>query len=158
MDEVLVIGVGNPYRGDDGVGVAVIDRLRDQGHANIEVVEESGESVALISRWTGRRFVIMVDAVSSGAVPGTIARIECSGGSWQVGPRASAASTHGLGVADAVELGMVLDRLPDRLLIFGIEAGEVANGRGLTDAVAAVVDDVVGAIVDEVSVSIGGPP
>jgi len=154
VDKVLVIGVGNPYRGDDGVGVAVIDRLRDQDHPDIEVCEESGESVALISRWADRQFVIMVDAVTSGAAPGTIARIECSEGSWQVGPRTGAASTHGLGVADAVELGTVLERLPERLLIFGIEAGAVENGHGLTDPVAAVVDEVVQAIIDEAEASV----
>ena len=149
MNKVLVIGVGNPYRRDDGAGVVVIDRLRQQGHPDIEVVEESGEPVALIARWTDHPFVIMVDAVTSGAPPGTIARIECSNGTWQQGTSVSAASTHGLGIADAVELGGVLKRLPERLLIFGIESADVSNGRGLTSAVAAAVDDVVRAIADE---------
>ncbi|MGV1037201.1 MAG: hydrogenase maturation protease [Candidatus Nanopelagicales bacterium] len=154
--EVLVIGVGNPYRRDDGVGVAVIDRLRRQQHAQIKVVEESGEPFALVTRWTGRDFVIMIDAVSSGAAPGTIQRIECSHGAWQSIAPTSSASTHGLGIADAVELGVVLNRLPDRLLIFGVETADVSNGQGLTQPVAAAVDEVVADIVDEVRRLIGG--
>lgn len=147
--EVLVIGVGNPYRRDDGFGVAVLQRLREFDAAGVRIVEESGEPTALIARWSGEHSVIMVDAVSSGATPGTVHRLECGDGNWDTGARAGAASTHGLGIADAVELGRSLDRLPRRLVIFGVETADVSNGEGLTSPVAAAVDPVVSAITRE---------
>lgn len=152
MPDVLVIGVGNPYRCDDGVGLVVLDRL-GRDHPQVEVVEETGEPAALVSRWTGRDNVVLVDAVSSGGAPGMIHRLDCSGGQWSGAPPAAQASTHGLGVADAVELGRILGRLPDRLILLGVETGDVSAGVGLTDAVTAAVDDVVAAVLVEVGSS-----
>jgi hydrogenase maturation protease len=150
-EPVLVVGVGNPYRRDDGFGVAVLDRLRELKIPGIQIVEESGEPAALVARWTGHSVVIMVDALASGATPGTIHRLECGGGVWDLGDRTSAASTHGLGVADAIELAKVLDQLPARLVIFGAETQDVSNGPGLSDVVAAAVDPVAREIVHTTS-------
>ncbi|MDZ7578312.1 MAG: hydrogenase maturation protease [Candidatus Nanopelagicales bacterium] len=149
MSPVLVIGVGNPYRRDDGVGLAILERLRSQPLDGVEIVEETGEPTALVTRWAGYSFAIMIDAVSSGAPPGTVHRIECSDGNWAVPARNSKASTHGLGVAEAVQLGLALNRIPDRLTILGVETKDVANGEGLSPEVAAAVDDVVAAVIAE---------
>lgn len=145
-EPMLVIGVGNPYRRDDGFGLAVLSRLQDLALPGVSIVEESGEPAALIARWSGHPLVIMVDAVSSGAAPGSIHQLECGNGIWDVGSRRSSASTHGLGVADAVELGGLLDQLPARLVILGVETQDVTNGTGLSTRVAAAVDPVVGKI------------
>lgn len=133
----LVIGVGNPYRHDDGVGIAAIERLRDLSLTDVCLVEESGEPVALVQRWDGHDAVVLVDAVDSGgaAEAGALHRFECTGGEWDVVPSASAISSHGLGVAEAVELGRVLDRLPARLVFFGVEAADTSDGVGLSAAV-----------------------
>ncbi len=141
----VVIGVGNPFRRDDGVGLAVLERLwHRQRHgepllAGIEVAEESGEPVALISRWSGHRAAILIDAVTSGEQPGYLHRIECAGGNWDVGRASRQASTHGLGVSEAVALGRVLGKLPGRLVIIGVETGNVDQGSGLTGAVAEAI-------------------
>ena len=70
MSRILIIGVGNPYRSDDGVGVAAIERLRQAGLIGVDLVEESGEPVALVQRWSGRSKVFLIDAVDSGGEPG----------------------------------------------------------------------------------------
>lgn len=152
-----MIGVGNPYRRDDGVGIEVIERLRDRRLPDVEIFEESGEPAALIARWAEHSFVIMIDAVTSGGKPGDLQRIECHGGGWQSNAVVNSASTHGLGLADAVELGLALNRIPDRLLIFGVETGDVSSGTGLSPDVAKAVDDVVQAVVNEVSAVVGDP-
>jgi hydrogenase maturation protease len=150
MPDALVIAVGNPFRRDDGIGLVVLDRL-SAAHPDVAAVEETGEPAALVSRWSGRDCVVLVDAVSSGAAAGTIHRLDCSDGRWSGAPPSAKASTHGLGVADAVELGSVLGRLPARLVLLGVETADVSAGVGLTDAVAAVVDDVVARVMSEVS-------
>lgn len=145
----LVIGVGNPYRRDDGVGIAVVERLRQEAELDLDVVEESGEPAALVERWTGRSLVVLVDALRSGAPGGTVQRVESDLRRWNAPTGSSHMSGHGLGVAEAIDLGEALDRLPDRLLIFGVEAADLADGTGLSPAVAAAVSVVVDAIRSE---------
>lgn len=150
MPDVLVIGVGNPYRHDDGVGLAVLAEL-GRRLPSVPTAEETGEPAGLIARWSGHDRVILVDAISSDAEAGTVHRMHCCGGRWAVPPPAGQASTHGLGVADAVELGRVLEDLPHDLLLLGVTTADVTEGTGLSPAVAAAVPQVVDLIVAELA-------
>jgi hydrogenase maturation protease len=147
----LVIGVGNPYRRDDGAGVAALDRLRAGDMSGIEVVESSGDPATLLDIWTGRSLVLLADAVNSDQPAGTINRSEYHGGAWHVPPGRSSTSSHGLGVAEAVELGRALERLPQRLIVFGIAVEDDGDGVGLSLPVEAALDEVVRQIRDEVA-------
>lgn len=145
----LVIGVGNAYRRDDGAGIAVIEALRRLS-AGVDVAAESGEPAALLERWTGRSLVLLVDAARTGAPPGTVHRFDVAGNGQAALPvPVAATSGHGLGVAEAVALGRTLQRLPHRLVVFGIEAGDDTFGVGLSGPVAAAVDSVVNAMLHE---------
>lgn len=137
---MLVICVGNPYRGDDGVGLAVLDALAD---ADVAAVEATGEPAGLIGLWSGQERVVLVDAMSAGADPGTVHELICRDGSWTAPPPSSSASTHGLGVAEAVELAKALDSLPRELRLIGVEVGDCSHGTGLSESVAAAVPEVI---------------
>jgi hydrogenase maturation protease len=82
-----------------------------------------------------------VDAVRSGAEPGTVHRIDAT--HEPLPATLSAASTHTLGVGEAIELARALGRLPARVVVYGIEAESLAAGEELTPAVERAVDDVV---------------
>jgi len=153
----LVVGVGNLYRHDDGVGVAVIERLRQQLAEDVDVAEEGGEPAALVERWTGRSLVMLVDAAVSGAAPGTVRRVETVAGTSPGPGLRSAASSHGLGVAEAIALGRALDRLPGRLVVFAVEAADLSEGTGLSADVAAAVGRVVDGIRIELRTIAGVP-
>src|SRR4051812_21206627 len=131
-----VVGVGNDWRGDDAAGLAAARRLRPT-LAGIPVVEVDGDPASLLDAWSGARHAIVIDAVRSGAPPGTIHRLDLAAGTVRAGPWCG--STHGLGVADAVELARALDRLPARVELYGIEAGGFETGTGLTPPVARAV-------------------
>lgn len=73
---ILIIGVGNEYRSDDAVGLLVARRLRELTLNNARVVEESGEGARLMKSWRDVDNVILLDAVFSGAKPGTIHRFD----------------------------------------------------------------------------------
>src|SRR3972149_5844328 len=73
---VLVIGVGNPYRRDDAAGRETVRRLRDRAPHVIATLEHDGEGTSLMEAWQGADLVIVVDAVSSGAAPGTGRRFD----------------------------------------------------------------------------------
>jgi hydrogenase maturation protease len=119
----LVIGCGNLDRGDDGAGVLVARRL---GTLGIEAQEQSGESFSLIDSWQGFETVIVVDAICSDHVPGEVRVWDATAQSLP--KTALQCSTHAFGLYEAVELARALGRLPDKLLIYGIEGGQFAPG------------------------------
>ena len=113
---MLILGCGNADRSDDAAGLLVARRLRELG---IDACEHGGETLALIEAWSECEEVIIIDAVVSGAPPGTITVWDARAAPW---PAAEfRCSTHALGVAEAVELARVLGRLPSRLVVYGIE-------------------------------------
>jgi hydrogenase maturation protease len=129
-----VVGVGNAWRGDDGAGLELARRLR--GLAGVDVRELDGDPAALLDALAGAGEAIVIDAVRSGAPPGTIHRLDAA--ALPAGLRS--ASSHALGVAEALALGRALDRLPARLELYGIEAGELAPGAPLSAPVARAVE------------------
>jgi hydrogenase maturation protease len=131
----LIAGVGNAWRGDDAAGLVAARRLRET-LPGVRVVEVEGDPAALLDLWAGAERAIVVDAVRSGAPPGTIHRVDAS--ALPAGLRS--ASTHALGLADAVELARALGRLPARLELYGIEGARFETGEGLTPAVARAVE------------------
>ena len=68
---ILVIGIGNAERGDDGVGLAVAERVSALGLSKVDVAKHCGDACALMEAWEGYGNVILVDATRSGAMAGT---------------------------------------------------------------------------------------
>ena len=133
----VVIGVGNEFRRDDGVGPAVARALAATG---IRAEISDGDPVRLMEAWDGAEVVVIVDAVRcTPTVPGRWHRTTLP-------HTVPAASSHGFGVPEAVELAEVLDRRPERLVIYAVEVGDVGFGTGLSPAVAAVVAPLVDAV------------
>ncbi|MFN2349045.1 MAG: hydrogenase maturation protease [Thioalkalivibrio sp.] len=150
MSEALVIGVGNPWRGDDGAGPAVARLL--SGTPGIQVAECGGEATELMQCWAGFDRVFLVDAVVKGKAPGEILRLTID----QPLPSTSRHSSHGLGLAEAVELARALGELPPELVIYGIEPQSLDDGASLSPVVAAVVETVARAICEELNICRSG--
>ena len=151
----LVIGLGNAFRGDDGVGRVVARRLREIALPGVTVREESGEGAALMEAWMDAGAVILVDAVQSGAAPGTIHRLDAT--RTPVPSRFFHYSTHAFSVAEAVELARALNQLPPRLILYGIEGGDFTAGEQLSPEVAAAVDELLPRIRQEIQSVIANP-
>ena len=132
----LVIGIGNAARGDDAAGLIAAQRLGG--------LEHEGESLALLDIWDCAESVVVIDAVRSGAVPGTIHRFDAA--EPLPATLRSSTSTHAVGLAEAVELARALGRLPAQMTVYGIEGERFEAGTGLTPAVSAAVDAVVNAV------------
>ena len=134
---VLVLGIGNDWRSDDAAGLEVARRLCAAG---LRAVAWEGDPSNLIDAWEREPAVILVDAVSSRAAGGTVHRLDASTDALPA--RLFRGSTHHLSVAEAVELGRCLGRLPARVEFIGIEGRRFEAGAGLTPEVARAVDDV----------------
>jgi len=140
----VLIGIGNPYRRDDGVGPALIEALGPADLPGVRLVAADGEPIALIDAWQGTSLAVVVDAVLCELPrPGQVHRTVWSPGQQPgrvLAPGRSdraAASTHGPGVPDAIRLAEVLGRGPGRLVVFAMEAADLGFGPGLSEAVAA---------------------
>jgi hydrogenase maturation protease len=151
MMPVVVIGVGNAYRSDDGVGPEVVNLLRDKGPAGVALEYSLGGTAELIDMWAGVRLAVLVDAVrAQPAHPGRVHHLVVPDMHTE---RIRAASSHGIDLGEAVELARVLDRLPERLELFAIEVDNVALGTGLSEPVAAAARRVA----DEIHAMLSAP-
>jgi hydrogenase maturation protease len=134
--QAIVIGIGNPDRGDDAVGVQVARRVADE-RPDICVLEFDDPSEAL-DAWAPEDTVVVADAINSGGDPGDIHVVDVvtrtlPAGNW------SAAGTHALGLAATVEIARALGQLPRRLVVVGVEAAQFDHGSPMSDAVEAAV-------------------
>jgi hydrogenase maturation protease len=151
---VLVLGVGNPDRGDDAAGRAVAQRLRGGLPVHVEVQEAGGEAGDLLGRLEHVAAAFVVDACVSGAAAGAIHRFDVSRSPLPQG--AFAASTHGFGLREAIELARALGRLPSRCVVYAIEGEGFEVGAPLSPAVAAAVIEVAGRVRAEFTGGDGG--
>ncbi len=139
---MLVIGAGNPDRRDDGAGPELARLLLVAANRSFDVATCSGEATALMRLFAGRDHVEIVDACVSGATPGAAMRFDVS--KAPVPGHFKAVSSHGFGVAEAVELARALGQLPVIVILHAIEAGDLGIGQGLTPAVETAVSHLAG--------------
>ncbi len=143
----IVLGLGNPDRGDDAAGREVARRLRGTLPECVTVAEADGETSDLLARLDGADAAYLIDACVSGAPAGTVRRIDAA--REPLPPGAFGLSTHGLGPADAIGLACALDRLPETCVVYAIEGAAFETGAPLSPAVADAVDTVAGRLRDE---------
>ncbi len=147
MSADVVIGIGNSFRRDDGVGLVVAEEIARLGIPQVRVVIAAGEPTAILDAWTEARLAVVIDAATGeGLSPGTIQR-------WTPGESTAVnvVSSHAIGLPEVHALGEALGRLPASLVVLAVNVADVSHGTGLTPAVAAAVPAVVEAVVVELS-------
>ena len=144
----VVIGIGNPHRGDDAVGIVVANRLKEVVPDGVEVYENFGEAAGIVELLGKAGAAILIDAVSSGADAGKVFRFDAA--KEKIRTDCLRYSTHAFGVAEAIELARVLGQLPPKVIVFGIEGKGFEIGEGLSCEVEASVKDVVERILEEI--------
>jgi hydrogenase maturation protease len=149
---ILVIGIGNPDRGDDAAGLAVARKIREATKpGEVTVRELIGDQLGLLDAWTGATAVYVVDAVSSGGTPGTVYEFDAADALTE---RFRHRGTHTFSLADVIELARALDRLPRHLAGFGIEGAAFAIGTGLSPQVQAAVEEVTNLLLQEITAEV----
>ncbi len=147
--KVVVIGIGNADRGDDGAGRAVVERLTGKLPQHVAVYRETGEPTALLARLRDADTACLVDACVSGAEPGTVRHFNAAAAPL---PQALFdVSTHGFGLAQAIELARALGELPPRCVVYAIEGGTFEPGARMSPAVTAAVEEVAGRLRTELA-------
>ena len=133
---ILVLGLGNMLLTDDGVGPALLNQLADSGERwsdQVEFVDGGTQGLALLGQLSGRRGLIIVDALQRGATPGTVHRLTLP--EFRELSPGRATSGHESNAGELLSAAQLLDELPDRLFIVGVEPERIATGIGLSDSV-----------------------
>jgi hydrogenase maturation protease len=139
MSRTLVIGVGNPLRGDDGVGVEVARQLaRRSLPAEVQVLDGGTEGLDLIFHLEEADRLVLIDAADMGLSPGG-ARV-FDGEVLTDSSEARFASTHGFGVAEVLALGRLVGVRPE-VTVLGIQPADVGLREGLSEPLAARLDE-----------------
>lgn len=150
----IVIGIGNPDRGDDAIGVQVARQVATE-RRDVLTFEFDDPSQAL-DAWEPEDTVVVADAISSGAEPGHIHVVDVvtqklPSGNW------SAGGTHALGLAAVVELARSLNLLPKKLVVVGVEAAQFDHGAPLSGAVQAALPTATNAVLTVIEQAKGEP-
>ncbi len=138
-----LIGIGNRYRSDDSIGPRVADELKSHSD-NLDIIEYGGDGATLIDLWDGFDCIVIVDATRSGSPPGTIHRLDAV--AEEIPSTFFNYSTHAFSVAEAIEVARRIKRLPQAMLLFGIEGMNFDAGLELSPPVERVLPSVVAEI------------
>jgi hydrogenase maturation protease len=154
---IVVIGTGNPFRGDDAAGVEFSRRFRVLAPRGVDVVELTGEPATVMAAWTGAVAVFVVDAVDGRRTgkpekgrfeAGHIIRIEAHEHPLPV--RVFRSSTHVLGVAEAIELARALGQLPPVLIVYGIVGRSFGHNQPVSTGVAKACETVCATVLEDI--------
>jgi hydrogenase maturation protease len=146
--EVVVVGLGNIYRKDDGVGVVAAAALDELALPHVRVVTGVVEPTSLLEAWSGARLAVVIDAaVGTPSLPGRVRRCYLS----EVPTQPGGLSSHSINIGRTHALGQVLGRVPDAVVVFTIEAADTGHGIGLTPGIASAVPEVVAMVAAEIN-------
>lgn len=131
---VLVLGLGNPDRGDDGAGAAAAQALIGRVPPEVVVQVRRGDLLALIEDWEGFEALVCIDAAAPMGLPGRIHRVDVD--ATPLPASSGVTSSHAFGLPEAIELARSLELLPRRIIVYAIEGESFESGAPLTPAVA----------------------
>ncbi|MBN1311833.1 MAG: hydrogenase maturation protease [Anaerolineae bacterium] len=153
MKNTIILCLGNLLRGDDGVGIAVHNRLAAEASLpeDVDLVDGGTPGLETVLLLQGYQRAIIIDAADMGRRPGEWVRFSHREASLQSADMALRGTLHSAGLAEALVLGDALDVLPSEIVIYGIQPQEIGWAEGLSELVQAAVPAICAAVLDEVA-------
>ena len=150
MKRVLILGLGNPLMGDEGIGVRVVEELKGlEPPDGVTVVEGSTAGLGLIGLMEGYQRVIIVDAADMGHPPGRVVRFTPLEASFKTAE--APLSLHQIGLGEVLALADALEVAPAELVIIGIQPSQIEGGAGLSPEVERAIPQIIKIIRDELN-------
>ena len=133
--KVLVACLGNPDRGDDGIGALVAKALAGRLPDDATLITRSGDMLSLIEDWAGFGALICVDAAAPMGAPGRIHRIDLARD--ELPAEMTVTSSHAFGLTEAIRLASALQCAPRQIIVYAVEGSCFDGGAPMTAEVAA---------------------
>lgn len=118
-DKYLILGIGNKFRGDDGAGVAAAEKICEFCIEKFDVMILDGEGTEIMEAWKDYQNVIIIDAVQVNGSAGKI--YELNANEENLHSDFFNYSSHAFGLAEAINVSKVMNKLPKFLIVYGIE-------------------------------------
>jgi hydrogenase maturation protease len=148
--QVLVLGIGNPLRGDDGIGPRVIKALNRRGLPEGATALDAGTGgLDLLQILGGWERAVIVDASDIGREPGQFVRFTPDEARF-VGSE-DMTSLHNAGLAEVLALADAVGQPLPELVIFGVQPGKIDWGEGLSPTVEAALPSLAYAVLEEIN-------
>ncbi len=153
--KIKIIGLGSPLRGDDGLGIAAIERLveRDDLPSEVELVDGGLCGLGLLDLVEGADAVILVDAVQSDEPPGTIIRASAD---QILRIDVPAGSVHDFRVAETLHLAHSLGTPLPSITLIGMVPHDISPGQTLSATVEANFSELLDSILVEMQRALAG--
>jgi len=146
-DQIVVIGLGNLYMGDDGIGIRVARALQEMNlREDVSVLEHAEMNLSIIETFQGASKLIIVDSVKGGKKPGTVSQYTITG---RKGDLDRLSSLHSLKLTDIIDLAISAGILTCPIIIIGVEPKNVSLGEGLSPEVERALPQAVEAVIRE---------
>lgn len=144
----LILGIGNPLLGDDGLGVRTAEILAGYDlPPHVSIMEAGTPGWGLATWLEGWSRAIIIDAVHMGGAPGSWRRFRPQ--EVRLLAQEEAISLHEPGLANGLELAQALDIFPEEILIYGVEPECCEPGQELSPAVTLALPGLVDAILSD---------
>jgi len=148
VKQVLILGLGNPLLGDEGIGVRVVEALKGLKLPDgVSVVEGGTSGLSLIGLMEGYQQVIIVDAADMGHPPGRV--VKFAPPEVQFKALDAPMSLHDVGLAEMLALAKALEMAPAELVIIGIQPKRIEAGAGLSPEVEGTIPQVIRIVLAE---------
>lgn len=155
--KILVAGIGNRLRGDDGFGSFLAEKLLEkQLPSNVTVVDYGLASMKVIHDLPEYDVVIFLDAISKGYPPGTIYKVEIRPEDIEdlseedVQKGAFIASYHELDLDLLLAVAKSWNFLPKKVLIIGVEPKDLSEKIGLSEELTNIFRKVEEIVLEEI--------
>jgi hydrogenase maturation protease len=138
--------------GDDGVGVHILNRLREKAGSfpDVDFIDAGSAPMKVLHTLVGRECGLLIDCARMGEPPGTMKRFhphEVVSRKKQTG-----ISVHESDLLAVLRMSQQLGELPKTTVVFAIEPAEVAPGEVLSPVLTERLEEYVSAIVEEIAV------
>lgn len=145
----VVLGLGNPLMGDEGIGVCLVERLGKSAaeYPSVDFIDAGTGGLAVLSYIEGRRKAVMIDCAFMDEEPGTIRRFTPD----EVRTRKVLAhqSLHEVDLMRTLDLARQLGLAPGEVVLFGIQPQRIEFGQGLSPTLTGKIDEYLSLIHDE---------
>ncbi len=133
----LIIGIGNPLRGDDGVGPGVIEKMSLQNLPDCRLVAADVTGLDLVKYFRPDERIIIIDAAEMGAEPGTIRVFSVA--DLEHARFVAMTSTHGMGLFETLKLAQAVG-YNNQIWIIGVQVQTCSYQPGLSDKVERAIE------------------
>jgi hydrogenase maturation protease len=150
-NKIKILGCGNTLMGDDGIGIRVIEKLQEMKlPGDVEIIDAGVGGMAILSWIEDADKVVIVDAVQTGnEPPGTVYMFTDK----ELPPSEMfMLSLHDLNLVDTINVGRVVQKMPDEIVIIGVEVKRIAEfTKELTPEVEGAIPEVLDLVVKELN-------